>query len=438
MVAGAIATGLLLSACGSATDGGPAAAPGGSADDVAAALEEGGELVVWGWDATLPATVEAFEEAYPNVDVELANVGTGNDQYSQLQNAISAGSGVPDVVHLEYSAVPQFALANSLADLAAYGASELEAEYTPGTWGSVALGDGVYGLPMDSGPMALFYNQEVFEEHGIEVPETWDEFMEAARTVRAADSGSYLIGDAGDAGFTMSMIWQAGGQPFKAEGTDVTVDLADEGAQRYTQLWQQMLDEELVAPITTWTDEWYQALGDGTIATLAIGAWMPAMLESGVPGAAGKWRVAPLPQWEAGAAQTAENGGSALAVTDASTNKALAYGFVEFANAGDGVQVRLDQGTFPATTADLQSEEFLNREFEYFGGQKVNEVLAESAANVLPGWSYLPYQPYATSIFNDHVGRAYVSDVTLEEGLQSWEDAIVEYGNQQGFNVSTR
>lgn len=431
--AGITALALALAACGGTDEAGGGEAV--SADDVAAALEAGGTLTVWGWDAPLPATVEAFEAAYPNVDVELVNAGTGNDQYTALQNAVQAGSGVPDVVHLEYSAVPQFALSSSLADLTAFGAADLADDYTPGTWGSVALDGGVYGLPLDSGPMALFYNADVFAQYGIEVPATWEEYVEAARTLHTADPSRYLVGDAGDAGFTMSMIWQAGGTPFQVEGTDVSVDLADAGATAFTDMWQPMLDEGLAAPITTWSDEWYQALGDGTISSLIIGAWMPSLLESGVPDGAGQWRVAPLPQW-GDEFQTAENGGSALSVMEASQSKALAYGFVQFANSGDGVQVRLDEGTFPATVADLTSAEFLDKEFPYFGGQKVNEVLSESAAGVLPGWQYLPFQPYATSIFNDSVGTVYTSGTPLIDGLKSWQDAIVTYGDDQGFSVT--
>jgi multiple sugar transport system substrate-binding protein len=152
--------------------------------------------------------IEAFEKAYPNVNVELANVGTGTDEYTALQNAIQAGSGIPDVVHMEYSAVPQFALTEDLADLTPFGAADLKDSYTPGTWGSVAINDGVYGLPLDSGPMAMFYNATVFEENGIAVPETWDEYVAAARTLHAADPSKYLVGDAGDAGFVQSMIWR--------------------------------------------------------------------------------------------------------------------------------------------------------------------------------------------------------------------------------------
>jgi multiple sugar transport system substrate-binding protein len=424
---------LALTACSSADDGGS----GGEAVDTASVLEEGGEITVWAWEPTLEGVVEDFEAAYPNVTVNLENVGTGNDQYTALQNAIAAGDGVPDVAQVEYYAVPQFAISESLADLSGLGASELDGTFTTGPWGSVRSGEGIYGLPMDSGPMALFYNEEVFTEVGVEVPTTWDEYLEAARAIHEADPDAYIANDTGDAGFTTSMIWQAGGQPYAVDGTDVTVDFAgDEGTSTFAAVWQQLIDEELLAPVSSWSDEWYQGLGDGSIATLTIGAWMPANLESGVPAGAGKWRVAEMPQWEAGQHATAENGGSSLAVPAAGANPELAYAFVEYATAGDGVQTRIDGGAFPATTADLESDEFRGKEFEYFGGQQVNEVLADSAANVVEGWQYLPFQVYANSIFNDTVGQAYVSGTTLTDGLAAWQEQSVAYGNDQGFTVS--
>ncbi|MGW6130919.1 ABC transporter substrate-binding protein [Cellulomonas sp. NPDC055163] len=414
-----------------------AACSGGSGDasDPSAAAEEGGKLTVWAWEPTLEQVVEDFEAAHEGVEIELVNAGTGNDQYTALQNAVAAGSGVPDVAQVEYYALPQFALGESVADLTDLGAGELDGTFTPGPWSSVNVGDGIYGLPMDSGPMALFYNEEVFTKHGITVPTTWDEYVTAAKALHAADPNVYITNDTGDAGFATSMIWQAGGQPFQVDGTDVTIDLNDEGSTRFAETWQQLLDEDLVAPISSWSDEWYQGLGDGSIATLTIGAWMPANLESGVEAGNGKWRVAPMPQWEPGDEATAENGGSALSVMEAGENKELAYAFLEYANAGDGVQTRIDGGAFPATTAELESEEFIGKEFPYFGGQKVNEVLAESAANVREGWSYLPFQVYANSIFNDTAGQAYVGGTTLLEGLKDWEEASASYGEEQGFTV---
>lgn len=432
----ALAAALALTACGGDGNDAGAAPEEVSADDVQAALDEGGSITIWSWEPTLDEVVAGFEAKHPNVDVELVNAGTGSDHYTALQNAIAAGSGVPDIAQLEYFSLPQFALAESVKDLSGYGAGDLQDTYNPGPWNSVQANGGIYGLPMDSGPMALFYNKEIFDKHGVEVPTTWDEYVEAARALHAADPNVYIANDTGDPGLSTSLIWQAGGQPYTVDGTDVTVNFSDEGSTKFTETWQQLLDEDLLAPITSWGDEWYQGMGNGTIATLATGAWMPANFTSGVPATAGKWRVAPLPQWEEGATASAENGGSALSITSASEKGALAYAFLEYANVGDGVQTRVDNGAFPATKATLESEEFLSAEFEYFGGQKANEIFAESAKNVTEGWSYLPFQAYANSIYNDTAGQAYVSDTPLKDGLKNWQDASIKYGTEQGFTVS--
>ncbi|MER5252795.1 sugar ABC transporter substrate-binding protein [Streptomyces sp. NPDC002855] len=406
-----------------------------SAADIEAALKKGGKVKVWAWEPTLDKVVTDFEKEHPAVDVELVNAGTNKDQYTALQNAISAKKGVPDVAQVEYYALSQYALTKSVTDLTPFGADKLADSYSPGPWNAVKSGDGVYALPMDSGPMALFYNKKVFDKHKIKVPTTWDEYLQAARKLHKADPKAYIASDTGDAGLTTSLLWQAGSRPYKVDGTKVGIDFSDKGARAYTETWQKLIDEKLVASINPWTDEWYKAFGDGTVATLPTGAWMPANFASGVKEASGDWRAAPLPQWTAGAKASAENGGSSLALPELGKNKELAYAFVEYANSGKGVQTRISEGAFPATTKDLKSKAFQDTEFPYFGGQKANKVFAESAANVADDWKYLPYQVYANSVFNDTAGKAYVSGTPLSKGLKSWQDASVKYGSEQGFSV---
>lgn len=424
-----------LVACGS-SGGSDSGGGTSSASDVRAALARGGDLTVWAWEPTLKQVVADFQAAYPKVHVKLLNVGTGNDQYTALQNAVQAGRGVPDVAQIEYYALSQFALGKSVADLGAYGAKGLSKSYSPGPWNAVALNGGVYGLPMDSGPMALFYNKKVFDRYGLPVPTTWDQYLDDARKLHRADPKAYITSDTGDAGMTTSLIWQAGGKPYTVDGTTVSVDFAhDPGTATYTKVWQQLISEHLLSPVPGWSDQWYKGLGDGTIATLATGAWMPANFTSGVKGASGDWRVAPLPQWRSGAQASAENGGSSLAAMQAGTKKALAYAFVRYAAQGAGVQTRIRAGAFPATTADLNSRSFLDAPFPYFGGQQANKIFSESAKNVLPGWSYLPFQVYANSVFNDAVGKAYTSGTPLASTLVSWQDTSVAYGKEQGFTM---
>lgn len=412
---------------------------GATADEIAAALQEESSITVWGWAPQLEPIVEAFEEKYPKVDVKLENVGTGNDHYTKLQNAIKAGTGAPDVAQVEYYALPQFALSGAFVDLTDFGASELEDQYTASTWGSVSLNDGIYALPQDSGPMAMFYRADVFEDLGLDVPTTWDEYIEAGEAIHAANPDAYITNDVGDAGFTTSMIWQAGGQPYSVEGeSDVIVDFGDEGSRTWANTWNELVQGDLVAPISSWSDEWYQGLADGSIATLVIGAWMPGNLESGVPDAAGKWRVAPMPTYEEGVAAAAENGGGGDAILEQSENKLVAYGFLEFLNGPEGAAIHAANGGFPSTVADLESDEFLDYESDYFGGQKINEVLVQASKDVVPGWSYLPFQTYANSIYGDTVGQAYASKSDLNEGLAAWQEATVEYGEEQGFTVNGR
>ena len=54
----------------------------------------------------------------------------------------------------------------------------------------------MYGMPVDSGPMAFYYDKEVFDKAGIsEPPSTWDEFYQDAKKIKQI--GSYITNDPG-------------------------------------------------------------------------------------------------------------------------------------------------------------------------------------------------------------------------------------------------
>ncbi|WP_328476856.1 sugar ABC transporter substrate-binding protein [Streptomyces sp. NBC_00377] len=422
-----------VTACGGSDDDSDTKAV--SANDIQTALDKGGDITVWAWEPTLKTVAADFQKKYPKVKVNLVSERSGDKHYTALSNAISAGKGVPDVAQIEYFALGQYSLTKGLTDLAPYGADKLASKYTPGPWNAVSDGDKVYGLPMDSGPMALFYNKTVFDKYKIAVPTTWDEYLDAARKLHKADPKAYITSDLGDAGLTTSLLWQAGSRPYKVDGTKLGISFDDAGAKKYETVWQQLISEKLLAPVNGWTDDWYKGLGDGTIATLPTGAWMPANFVTGVPNAKGQWRAAAMPAWTKGDKASAENGGSSLAVPALAKNKELAYAFTEYANSGAGVATRIGEGAFPATKAELESPAFQSKKFDYFGGQEANKIFADSAANVASDWSYLPFQPYANSIFNDTVGKAYVSGTKLADGLKAWQDASVKYGGEQGFTI---
>lgn len=434
----------------------------GSSSDTAssaAAFDENTEynITVWAWEPTIQQdtdVISAFEEAYPNINVTVTNVGGASDTYTALSNALQAGTGIPDVAQIEYYALPQYAIGNNLTDLTQFGAADLEDDYTTGPWNAVNqttnTGDsGIYALPVDSGPMALFYNEATFEAAGIDTaPTTWEEFYEDAVKIHALGDDYYITSDSGnDAGFLTSIMWQLYPDAFQVDGSNITVDFTGEAFQEFVSIWQKLIDEDLISTsITGWSDEWFKGLGDGTLASLPTGAWMPANLLGSSPAASGDFRVALMPSID-GTAVNAENGGSSLALLSAadSSNAAAAYKFVEFVSNGDGATLRVQGGNFPslqstlddadfqASTGDYAAEDLLT----YFGGQEYNALLAEGAEDVNSGWSYLPFQVAANSMFADTVGQAYNgSGTTLAQGLSDWAQAIADYGNEQGYTVT--
>ena len=438
----AVATLIGLAACGSSNESG-SGANAGDADKA--------ELVFWGWDSgnTMKDLIADFEEANPGITVKFNNTGTANDTSTALSNAIAAGNGAPDVVMLEDPTVTQFAVTEGLIDLDQFGANELKDDYAAGPWNKLQYNGKSYALPIDSGPEVFFYNKAVFDKAGVdgESIKTWDDYYEAAKKVRA--TGSYMTNVAGSANdyqpFT-AQAWQAGAKPWRVDGENITINMTkDEGKEKYIAFQQKLIDEDLIDTKTqNWSDDWNRSLNDGSIASLTIGAWMPINLMNGAPDQAGNWRVAQLPQWNEGDEVSAEDGGSALAVTAQSKNQAAAYKFVEYLTHGDGADTMAATGTFPSLKRILSSDSFTDPNSEsnkktndFFGGQNVNEVLSEAAQRTVTEFQYLPYNPFAQTSYGDEISKAYATkELTLKQAMENYGKALAEHGEQQGYKVT--
>lgn len=424
------------------------AACGSSGDSKGETDSQGNvELNVWAWEATLTDATKKFEAKYPNIKVKLRNVGSGNKHYIALDNAIQAGSGAPDVTQMEYLALAQYAINKHLVDITDR-TSGFDKFYTPGTWNAVQWGGKTYGLPMDSGPMAFFYNKDVFDKSGVDPTsiKTWDDYYQAAKKIRA--TGSYITSEEGDGGFFEAMSWAAGGKPYKTsqDGSEIKVNLtADSGVKTYVDFWQKMVSEDLVDTKTpNWSDEWFRSMTDDSIASLLIGAWMPTNMVNSAPAGAGKWRVATLPTPD-GSKRSSEYGGSSLAILSSSKKVDAAYKYIEFINHDkEGIKSRVDGGAFPSDEATLESQKFLEstkiknskgEEVDYFGGQQINKVFAESAKNVSTDWQFLPFEEYARGKFKDYISKVYSDGSPFSKEMANYQKDLTTYADRQGFKV---
>src|SRR2546421_8569617 len=257
-------------------------------------------LTFWSWVTGIDKSVALWNSSHPNIHVTVQNVGAGPTEYNKLYTAIKANNE-PDLGQVEFQLLPSFETTSSLVDLSQYGANDVKDQYVPWTWKQVTLGNAVYAIPQDSGPMGLFYRQDIFKKYNISVPTTWMQYADAAAKLHAADPNVYITDfPPRQPGWFTGLVWQAGGQLFTINGQSWKVSVNNAAAQQVASYWQDLLDKKLVKTEPDFANGWYHDLQTGAVATWISGAWGPAVLNANAPQTAGKWRGAPHPPWEAG------------------------------------------------------------------------------------------------------------------------------------------
>ena len=168
-VASVILLSVLLLGGLAACSGGPTAGPTGGGGETSS----GGvvNLTLWSWVTGVDKAVALFNQTHPNIHVTLDNVGGGTNEYNKLYTAIKANNE-PDLAQVEYQLVPTFETTGSLVDMSKYGANAVKNQFVPWTWSQVSLGNSVYAIPQDTGPLVLYYRADLFQKYNLPVPTT--------------------------------------------------------------------------------------------------------------------------------------------------------------------------------------------------------------------------------------------------------------------------
>jgi multiple sugar transport system substrate-binding protein len=370
----------------------------------------------------------------------VVNAGQGTPQYTKLRTALQAGSGAPDLCQIEYQYIPTFTITDSLLDLRPYGAAALRSEFVDWTWGQISGSGGeVWAIPQDTGPMGMLYRKDIFDAHGIEVPKTWDEFAAAARKLHAADPNVYLTDlAANQAAAWHGLLWQANAKPYVTTGkSEIAINVDDAASQKVAAFWGGLAKEGVIGVEPDFSDSWYAALNKGKYATWLTAAWGPVFLSGSAKSTAGKWRAAPLPQWDASAPSSGNWGGSTTAVIKSTKNPIAAARFAQFLNS-DPDSARLfatEQFFFPATKALLADPAFVGETPSFYGGQKVNQVFADIGETVNPAFQWPPFLDQVVTDWTETVGKSLADKTDSVAALAQWQSRITAYAKNQGFTV---
>lgn len=417
---------VMLSACG----GSSAQGSQDSGDGKAVTLE------FWAAAIGLEKSVELWNQSHPDVKVNFSRISPGSvGGYAKMQNAVKAGNA-PCLGQIGYDTMPTFVATGALENVSEYADASKDL-FVPWTWQMSDIGGQVYGIPVDVGPQALFYRSDLFKKYGITAPKTWDEFAAAAQKVHAANPATHLTTTPQDAYDLGALTWQAGGRWFGTDNDQWQVTIGSDETQKVAQYWQGLLSKDAVASVPPLDTAWFKAVQDGRVLSLISAVWAAPLIAKNLPDLAGKWAVAPMPQWTAGGTAAGNRGGSATAVLKGCKNPKQATEFATWLSTNPDSVTNLIQNTgiYPAAKSGLDLPA-VNQPSAYFGGQNIYEVFKTAAANTSTNWMWGPTMTQTQSDFKAALKKAGTGQGTIPQAVTDVQASTVAALKSQGLSVT--
>ena len=210
-----------------------------------------------------------FEAANPDIKLRFTYVPFGELVSRTLQMA--AVRKPPAISAIDNPDVLRVAKAGILKDISAAVAKlKLWEDTYPGPKAAVTDGSKVYGVPIGSNSLALYYNKKMFADAGVaSPPKTWAELTEAATKT----TKSPVYGIAFSAVNTEEATWQW--EPFLWSNGGSLTELDSEKAKQALQLWVDWVKAGVASrDVVNWNqgDVPNQFIG-GRAATMVMGPW---------------------------------------------------------------------------------------------------------------------------------------------------------------------
>ena len=395
-------------------------------------------LTFWSWVPGIDKSVADFNKSHPNIHVTLNNVGSGSVEYDKMYTAIKANNE-PDLGQVEYQYLPSFETTNALVDMSQYGASDAKSDFVSWTWNQVTLGNAVYAIPQDTGPMAMFYRQDIFTKYHIPVPTTWAQYADDAVKLHAANANEYITDfPPKEAGWFTSLMWQDGGHMFGINGQSWKVSVNNPASQQVAAYWQTMLDKKLVKTDADFANGWYQELQNGTVATWISAVWGAGTIASNAPKSSGAWRVAPVPQWKTGGTVNGNWGGSTTVTFKSTKHPKEATQFAVWLNTNESSVDEMIKGAaiYPANQASLSSP-LLNSPQPFYGNQVIGQVFKAGSTQVDVNFQWGPTINQVYTDMGNNFANAVNGQGTLSDALNATQQSTVSFMQKQGFSVSS-
>ncbi|WP_341995670.1 extracellular solute-binding protein [Microbacterium sp. LWH7-1.2] len=429
---------IALAGCGTPADE-PAAEP--TSEQIEVGTEWTGDPVtvtIWHDNAALQPAVDAFNAAHSEEGIEIEFVET-TDLNTAVRNAYAAGNG-PDLFITQTADLASFIADGIATDLTPYYES-IEPDYSDVVNEAVTTGERQWAVPAADIPTFMLYNSKVFEDRGLEYPETYEEYLEAGKTLAA--EGINIFNVAGEDPTTfIYLAWEAGARWYELDGDTWQVNVDSDGTQRAAEYFDEAFSNDLFSKISyAEYAAMMQSYDEGKIASRQLSTWQTKGMQANLKQTLGTWEPVPNLHWEgrdeANAAFTrvfAVN--SKTENTDAAVFAAHALS-TEQASVEALASPATGLSYFPAVT-DPQSYVAATEPIALIGdhASEWEPVVLNAVDTQLGDWTYGPNWAGAFTELQDLWGKAVAGEmktVDIAPALQEW---IVDDLTQQGISVT--
>ena len=186
--------------------------------------------------------VDKFEAENPGIKLNL-EVVSWNDVYTVVDTRIT-NDNAPDILNIDVFA--NYANDGLLMPVSEYCPDDLFEDFFPAFIEQSVIDDTVWAVPDLASARAMFYNVDILDEVGIEVPTTWAELEDAAQAIIDFYDGEIypwgidMTTDEGQAAFAYYTWGNGGGfvdengdwavnSPENVEGIEFALGLVDKG-----------------------------------------------------------------------------------------------------------------------------------------------------------------------------------------------------------------
>jgi len=403
-------------------------APSGSA--AAASCEPAkGKVTLQYWN-TVPGmdqVVALWNKENPNIQVQTKNIS--NDQYGTIGNALKAGKA-PELAQVGYDELPDLRTQDAFVDASACKvATAAKSKFVDWTWSQASFdGTGVFAFPQDTGPMALFVRTDIFKDHGLSIPKTWEEYAADAQKLHAADPNlDITFFDPNNAEWFNGLLWQNSAEMYKYSGDKWHVTVESDKSKQVADYWQKLIDAKLVrTDLANGSTPMYAAFQQNQIASYVGAAWGYSGFRDNLPDQAGKWSIVPMPTWGSNPA-SGDWGGSTVAFMKGNKHLFESVKFNNWLNTDPEALAMTNKlgGLYPAALAGSKLPA-LSAGVPYYGNEKIFDVFADSSKNIDTSFTWGPTQKTVNLALQDAMAKAAAGSGKLTDALTAAQDAALK------------